>query len=651
MKNFLFIFILFGCSLWHSALAQEAQVTGTVKDASSNEALPGLTVQVKGTSTGTVTDVNGTFTINVKPSDVLVFSFIGYLTQEVPVNNKTVINVQLQQDLAQLEEVVVIGYGTQKKSDLTGSVERVNAETFQNQAMTQVTDMLTGTVAGFYGNQNASARGGSSMEIRGPSSLTAGTDPLLVLDGVIYKGSLADINPNDIETIDILKDASSAAVYGSKAASGVILITTKRGKTGKPTINFSTRVGVAESTNERRGIGPEEYVQFRKDYFRTIFPKTPYHFYTNPDELPEGMTVDDWRKLSNNPLPDNTREYMARLRFFPIEQENYLAGKTVDWYDVVMRPALRQSHDLSIGGGAENISYYWSVGYTDNEGIILGDDFSAVRSKLNVDFKINKWLNVGVNTQFSNRDESSVPGSLGFYGNSPYGREFDENGNLERLPHGHTSHPLLEYYRQDRLRKINSLFTNLHADISLPLGITYTVSFQPRFETMKDLRFTTTDRRVGGEPNEDLSRGNRDEYSHYEWMVDNLLKWNKQVGIHTFDVTLLHNVEESQRWSSRTSNLNFTPTEALGYHALQLGNGPGIINDDYRFTGDAVMARLNYTLLGKYLFTASVRRDGYSAFGQKNPRATFPAVALAWQVSEEDFFNFDLINRMKLRLS
>jgi TonB-linked SusC/RagA family outer membrane protein len=517
--------------------------------------------------------------------------------------------------------------------------------------MTQVTDMLTGTVAGFYGNQSTSAVGGSSMEIRGPTSLTAGTEPLLVLDGVIYKGSIADINPNDIETIDILKDASSAAVYGSKAASGVILITTKRGKTGKPTINYSTRIGVAESTNKRKPLGPEEYIQFRKDYFRTVFPNTPYHYYSNPNELPDDISIEDWRKYSNNPLPDNTQEYMARLRLFPVEQENYLAGKTVDWYDVVMRRGLRQTHDLSIGGGTENISYYWSIGYTDNEGIIVGDQFSTVRSKLNLDFKVNKWLSVGVNTQFSNRDESSVPGSLNFYANSPFGREFDEEGNLERLPHGHTFHPLIDYYRQDRLRKINSLFSNLHADIGLPFGITYTLSFQPRFEAMKDLRFTTTDRRVGGEPTEDLSRGNRDEYSHYEWMIDNLLKWNKQIGIHSFDVTLLYNVEETKRWASYTSNLNFTPTEELGYHALQFGNGPGLSNDDYRFTGDALMARLNYTLLGKYLFTTSIRRDGYSAFGQQNPRATFPALAVAWQVSEEDFFNIDLINRMKLRVS
>jgi TonB-linked SusC/RagA family outer membrane protein len=530
-------------------------------------------------------------------------------------------------------------------------VERVNAENFQNQTMTQVTDMLTGTVAGFNANQSTSAAGGSSLEVRGPTSLNAGTDPLIVLDGVIYKGSLQDINPHDIESIDILKDASSAAVFGSKAASGVILITTSKGDTGKPTINFSSRMGITEPALERRPLGPDEYIQFRKDFFRTVFPNTPYHFYTNPNELPNDVSLEEWRNFGDNPLEDNTQEYMSRLRLFPIEQENFLAGRTTDWYDVVMRRGLRQTHDLSVGGGAEGFNYYWSIGYTDNEGIRVGDEYSAVRSRLNVDFDVTDWLGLGVNAQFSDRDESAVPASMDFYANSPYGREFDPDGNVERLPHGHTFHPLIDHYRTNRLRKINNLFSIIHADVELPLGITYSVSFQPRYETMKDLRFISTDVRLGGRPSEDLSQGTREEYSHYEWMVDNLLKWNREIGIHSFDATLLYNVEETKRWSSDNSNINFSPTEELGYHALQLGNNPSLFNNDFRSTGDAFMARLNYSLLDKYLVTASIRRDGYSAFGLQNPRATFPALAFAWQVAEEDFFNIDLINRMKFRLS
>ncbi|HSI75054.1 MAG TPA: SusC/RagA family TonB-linked outer membrane protein [Lunatimonas sp.] len=627
-------------------------ITGTVMDSNSQETLPGVNILVKGTSLGTVSDIDGVYNINITdPESILIFSFVGYLTQEIQVGNQGIIDVSLVTDQAQLDEVVVIGYGTARKSDLTGSVERINADNFKNQTMTQITDMLTGTVAGFNANQSTSAAGGSSLEVRGPTSLTAGTEPLIVLDGVIYKGSLQDINPHDIASMDILKDASSAAVFGSKAASGVILITTIKGKSSKPTINYSSRIGISEPAGARRPLGPDEYVQFRKDFFRTVFPNTPYHFYTNPNELPSDLSISDWRNLSNSPLDDNTQEYLSRLRFFPIEQESYLAGRTVNWYDVVMRKGMRQTHDLSIGGGSNDFSYYWSIGFTDNEGIRVGDEFSAIRSRLNVDFKVNDWLNVGVNTQFSDRDESAIPASMDFYSNSPFGREFDNEGNLERMPHGHTFHPLLDHYRQDRLRKVNSLFSTLYAAVKLPLGITYSVSFQPRYETMKDLSFTTTDIRRGGSPTEDLSRGSRNEFSHYEWMVDNLLKWNESFGVHSFDATLLFNVEETKRWSSQNSNLNFFPTEELGYHALQFGNNPSLSNDDYRSTGDAMMARLNYSLMDKYLITASVRRDGYSAFGLQNPRATFPALAFAWQIADEDFFDSNLINRLKMRLS
>lgn len=629
---------------------QPLTVTGVVTD-ENGDPLPGLSIRIEGTTRGTVTNLEGEYTIEVQdPSSVLIFSFVGYTTQEVVVGNQTVLNITLNQDIFGLDEVVVIGYGTAKKADLTGSVASVSADDYNLQSMTQVTDMLTGTVAGFYAIQGTSAAGGSSMEIRGPTSLTAETDPMIVLDGVIYTGSLRDINPNDIETIDILKDASSAAIFGAKAASGIVLITTTKGRISKPTINFSTKIGMAEPAQERLPLSPEEFIQFRKDWFRTDFPDKPYHFYTEPENLPSDVSIEEWRAYGDAPLPDDTDEWMARMRFFPIEQENYLAGRTINWYDVVMRQGLRQDYDLSLSGGTEQTKYYWSIGYVDNEGIRVGDDYSVWRSRINLEHKVAKWLDVGINAQWSDRNESSVPGSWEFFTNSPYGRMFDEEGNLERLPHGHTDNPLLDYYRTDRLRKVTSLFANLYADFKLPLGITYRFSFQPRYEGMRDYQFISTDKKVGGVP-ADLSESTREQYSYFGWMIDNLIKWNREIGIHSFDVTLLANFEESQGWSSSEYNKNFLPNEQLSYHGIQFGDGPTISSDDSRSTGDALMARLNYTLLGRYLLTASVRRDGYSAFGQEHPRATFPAVAAAWQISEEDFFNIGAINRMKLRLS
>ncbi len=629
---------------------QQVAVSGKIIDA-YNSPLPGVTIVIKGTSTGTVSDADGNYSLKAQGDAVLVFSFVGMKTEEVNIGNRTIVNVTLEEESIGLDEFIAIGYGTMRKSDLTGSVQRVDADKYKTQSMTQVTDMLAGTVAGFNANQATSAQGGASMEIRGPTSLTASTSPLIVLDGVIYSGTLRDINPYDIESVDILKDASSAAVFGAKAASGVIIITTTKGRIGKPTINFSTKVGLTESYNERRGLGPEEYIQFRQDYFRQMFPKIDYNFYTHPDKLPSNVSISQWRALSSGaPLDDNTNEWMARLRLFPTEQKNYLAGKTMDMYDNVFRTGLRQEYDVSISGGTDNVKYYWSIGYNDNEGIRVGDKYSSVRSRINVDFIITDWLNAGVNAQFSDRDESSVPASLSFYPISPFGELYDDEGKLVRYPHGHTDTPLLDYHRNSLLNKTNNLFTNLYAEVAFPLGIKYKFSFQPRYSSTKRYEYTTINEELAGLPNE-VPSGKRSESSAMNWMIDNLITWNKTVDVHTFDVTLLANIEENSGWSSYMTNKNFSPNQELIYHGLHFGDSPEISVNDTRSTGDALMARLNYTLMGKYLLTSSVRRDGFSAFGLENPRATFPSFALGWITSEEEFFNIKYIDRLKFRAS
>ncbi|MGV3560921.1 SusC/RagA family TonB-linked outer membrane protein [Larkinella arboricola] len=631
------------------------EVKGKVTDARTQEGIPGTNVVIKGTTKGVVTDAEGAFTIQAQPSDMLVFTFIGYESLEETVGNRTALNVELKASASNLDEVVVIGYGTAKKSDLTGSVVRINAETFKNQPMTQLTDMLTGTIAGFQSNQSASAAGGGSMEIRGPNSLNASTDPLVVLDGVIFNGSIRDINPSDIEAIDVLKDASSAAVYGARAASGVIIVTTKKGKSGKPTINLSTKIGVAGVTNHYKPYDAAGYLNFRRDVLQQANPTLPSFYFYDPKNLPSGVTLEQWRAASNNPQADNTNEWLGRLRLFPVETENYLAGRTVDWYDMVINPGLRQSHDVSIGGGAERVSYYWSLGYDNNEGVIKGDKFATIRSRLNVDFQVTNWLHAGVNAQFADRDESTVPAdTIGMYRTSPYGSEYETNGSLKWYPHdyagGGAQHPFINYYGQDRFRKINSLFASIYAKINLPFGIDYKLSFQPRYEFAKDYNFWSSQTIAGGATRSN-GYGTRQETSLYERFIDNLLHWNQKFGAHQFDVTLLYSTEQNRTWLSYITNQTFVPNQNLGYHALQFGSNPSLNNDDTQINGDAAMGRINYTLLDKYLFTASVRRDGYSAFGQKNPRAIFPAAAFGWVISDEKFFKVQAINRLKLRLS
>lgn len=628
-------------------------VSGTVTDAQSGELLPGVTILIQGTSIGTTTDIDGQYSLEVPgPDAVLVFSYVGYRSQQITISDQEVINVTLEQDIGRLDEVIVVGYGTVERADLTGSVERVTGDQFVNNNMTQLTDMLTGTIAGFAANQNPSATGGSSLEVRGPTSLTAGTEPMIVLDGAIYNGSLSDINPSDIETIDILKDASSAAVFGAKAASGVILITTTRGTLGRPIINYSTQIGVSQPTNERRPFSPEEFIQFRSDWFRTVFPGREFDYYTNPNELPSDMTTGEWLGMADTPLDDPIDEYLRRLAFFDIEQKNFKRGQTTDWYDVVVRNGIRQNHDISISGGSENASYYWSIGYLNNEGLRVGEDFSAIRSRLNVDYQIVDWLSVGLNAQFSDRDQGGVPANWNMYANSPYGQVYtDEEGWLTRLAHGHTFNPLINHYRDERERRFNTFFGNIYADIAFPFGIEYQFSFQPRIQHERDMWFRSTDPSVGGDPREDQSQAWRQRNTQFDWIIDNLIRWSEDFGEHSFNLTLLQSVEVQREWSERMDNQNFAPGEQLGFHGIHFGDGPSVNSEDMRVTGDAMMARLNYSFMNRYLLTASVRRDGYSAFGQAHPRAIFPAVALAWQIGDESFFEVDWINELKLRLS
>lgn len=642
-------------SIAHSSekkLLQEA-VKGQVLDG-NEKPIPGVTVSLRGTGTVVATDVEGHFLLEkVPPGAVLVFKSIGYKQQEVPLSEKKILRIVMEDDVAGLDEVIVVGYGVAKKSDLTGAVSRINATDFQNQSLTQLTDMLAGTVAGFQANQGTSASGGSSMEIRGVNSINASTSPMIVLDGVIYNGSIADINPNDIESVDILKDASSSAVYGARAANGVMLVTTKKGVTGKPIIGFSTKQGLAEATSTDFAVrDPQNYLNYRRDFLRTLGNAVPAYYYDNPGALSAGVSIDQWRDASNNPNPDDTHEWLSRLSFFPQEVESYLSGNTVNWADEVLQKGRRQEYDLSISGGTDNMKYFWSVGYLDNEGIIIGDKFKNIRSRINLDSKVTDWLHVGINMQYSYRDQGAVPAHLGnMHQVSPFASIYEADGTINFYPHGYlTPNPLINTLGQDRNNNVQSLFASLYGELKLPFGITYRLSFQPRTSLDKDYNFWSTETIIGRE-----TYGNgyatREDYSSFEWMVDNLLKWNRTFGVHGFDVTLLYNAEQFKSWSSEIGNQSFQPSPTLGYGGLQFGNNPFTNTDDIRYNGDGMMARVNYSLMDRYLLTASIRRDGFSGFGQENPYATFPAAAVAWQVHKEKFFKVPMIDQFKLRAS
>ena len=654
------------------AYAQAAQsqnqgqftVTGRVAT-DKGEGLPGVTIVLKGTTIGTTSDANGRYSLALPDSKgVLVFSFIGFTPKEVALNGQASLNVVLTDDVKALEEVVVIGYGTQQKKDLTGAVSQVKAAQLENENPNSVQDVLRGNVPGLNVGFSASAKGGGSLQVRGQNTLSAGSSPLIVVDGIIYYGSLADINPNDIETIDVLKDASSAAVYGAKSASGVVLITTKKGKEGKSVVNFDASFGLATMATNENVYGPQEFIRWREDVQNSRDVSAKPYEYSNPNNLPADYPLATWLDGATG---DPTDIWLQRLGFNPIEITNYKAGKTVDWYDMVFQNGKRQDYNVSLSGKKEDVSYYMSLGYQDNEGVIVGDRFQTFRSRINLEGKVNKFLTVGLNTQFSDRDESHVSfdddpsPTYADWGriinNSPWGSEYEDDGSLRKSPvdepGGGSRHPFLSMAYTDRLRKYNTLISSLYGKVTLPLGITYQMNFSPRLEWFKYFNHQSAEH-----PDWATQGGlaQRETNQTYNWQLDNLIKWNKKLnGIHEIDVTLLANAEKFQSWNTEMSNQGFDPHDKLGYHRMQAGINPILSTNDQYSTGDALMARLFYSFKQRYLLTVSTRRDGYSAFGQSNPRATFPAVALGWNFTEENFLKsvpeLSWLNYGKLRLS
>lgn len=632
---------------------QQPAVSGTVTD-ESGQPLPGVTVIVKGTTQGTVTNNDGNYSITNIPENVtLVFSFVGMRTQEVVVGSQTNINITMEFDAIGIEEVIAVGYGTMKKSDLTGSVQRINTESYQYQNNTSVLEMLSGTVAGFNSTQGTRASGGGSMEIRGPNSLKASSQPLVVLDGAIYNGDIDNINPEDIENIDILKDASSAAVFGSKSASGVIIITTKRGATGEPSINFTSKIGISGLTNTKlRSFNGDEYMTAREYALSGSSPGKPPYYFSNPNNLPTEISVDEWLSYDSNPVNNPLEVYAGRLTLFDIEIKNYLAGNETDWYDLIFQNGLKQDYDISLSGGTDQIKYFWSAGYTNNQGIVVGDEYKTFRSRVNIDANVASFLNIGLNAHFSDQDNSSQMANLSdLWKQPPYGDMYNEDGTLTWYTHGDIGAPnpfiLSEYL--DKFDKIQSLYANLFGEIKLPFGFSIRSSFVNRYFWNNSFNFYPLETPVGFNNN---GRGGRTNTQGYEWIVDNILKWNRKIAkIHNFDFTFLVNAQKFQRWNNSMTNSQFAPTVALSYHSIQSGVNPQISSTDQYKTENALMGRLNYSLLDKYLLTITYRRDGSSVFGTDNKFASFPSIGAGWWISEEKFYDAKWLNQLKIRAS
>ncbi|WP_233376562.1 SusC/RagA family TonB-linked outer membrane protein [Maribellus sp. CM-23] len=667
MQKILLIFIVLAATI-SSAMAQKT-VTGIVTG-EDGIPLPGVTVIVKGTTNGTVTGIDGTYSLEVpQENSVLVFSFIGMKTQEIQTGNQTNIKVTLVSDVIGLEEVVAIGYGTMKKSDLTGSVSSIKSTQVENEKPQALQDMLRGNIVGLQVGFSTDAKGGGSLEIRGDNTLKASSNPLVVLDGVIYQGGLEDINPNDIESIDVLKDASSAAVYGARSANGVILVTTKKGTLGKPVININSSVGLATMATMQDVYSPYDFLSWRTKVMQSLNyynedTNSKLYIFENPNNLPDGVTQEMWLNGSSG---DVTDIWLARIGLLPIEIANYKEGKSVDWTDMVFQNGLRQDYNISLSGKSDRVTYYMSLGYNNNEGIVVGDAFSTIRARINLDAKVTDWLSVGINTQFSDRDESkrnrpdnpdpTIQADWGkIINNSPWGSIYNDDGQTWRispvddLGRG-AKHPLYDMTFQERRRFYNTLNTTLYTNIKLPFNISYQLNFSPRYQWYEFMNHQSTAHEewvlFGGQ-------SKRLQQKSYSWQLDNLIKWNQTFkDIHTFDVTLLVNAEKYQSWENYMSAQGFEPTDALSFHRMQAGTGSTFqitSNDEYE-TANALMGRIFYSLKNRYMLTLTMRRDGYSAFGENNPYGYFPSTALGWVFTDEPFAQNNILSYGKLRVS
>lgn len=636
---------------------QQQTITGIVKDKSS-QPLAGVTVVIKGTSIGAITGPDGSFSL-VSPSKTgtIVFSFVGMGTQEVQIEGKESFIVIMEEESIGLNEVVVVGYGEQSRRHLTGAIESVKADQFEIEKPQNVSDMLRNSTPGLLVGVSTTAKGGGSFEIRGNNSLRTSTNPLIVLDGVIYVGDISDINPNDIESMDIMKDASSAAIYGARSANGVIQITTKRGKdNSKPVININSSVGlsVAKGYGELRDAN--EFISWRSDLMKSLNYHNPatmnkLYLYDNPDNLPSGVTLTDWLNgLSGEPGDI----WLSRLGLRPIEIANYKAGKSIDWADQVYQNAFRQDHNISLSGKSNSVSYFISLGYNNNEGVIVGDQFKTIRNRINVDATVTDWLKIGVNSQFARRDESNVNAGTNIQSISPWGSMYEDDGLKLRLSPVDdivsTRNPLYDRAFTNRLLDYTTLTSTLFAEVKLPLGISYRGNFTPHFTMRRYFNHQSSEHEEWGKFGGQVDRQHGENVT---WQLDNIFKWEKTFNDHHFDATFLINAEKVQGWSDNLSVQKFSPSDVLGYNNVSAGSSEtrNMGSDDTYSTRDALMGRLNYSFQDRYMISFALRRDGYSAFGMKNPRAYFPTAALGWVFSEENFLKNDILTYGKMRLS
>ena len=598
-------------------------INGQVTDGESGEALPGVNILAKGTTAGTVTDIEGNYRLTVEDAiTTLVFSSIGYVSEEVEINGRTSINLALTPDIQSLSEVVVVGYGTQKKADITGSVASVSGEVLQSRPVATFEDALQGRTSGVQIRQSSGDLNGDfSISIRGVGSVTGSNDPLIVVDGVpLFSADFSTINPKDIASIDILKDASATAIYGSRAANGVVIISTKKGQAGKPQFTFTTDLGFEDITKRYDVMSTEQQ--------RLLFV--------------EGFKNSN-RDISVYDDPSN-----------PAWQVD------TDWQDLGTRTAFRQNYNLGFSGGSEKTQYSGSASYLNREGTLINSDLKSWTLRVNVNSEINEWLKLSTNLTGSHqRQNVQINDSWGANGfrslsyHHSFTPAYDEEGNLTAVnttaaPYfGANNNPLIDLLLPTREDNVTRILGNTKLDVELAEGLVLSGSLGGDIVLGDGYTYL---------PVYEIGRYSRPEGSvtvptsqQLNWVSDVTLNYDKSFNRHAIKALAGFSAQQFLTKENETTGTG-TVDNALN----QLAN-----QTNFNADGSAVSAglvstflRLNYGYDDKYLLTATVRRDGSSRFGSDRRYGIFPSGSLAWRISEEGFLqSSQLVDDLKLRVS
>lgn len=643
LKQFGLFMTIFFMLISLQTFSQSKSISGVVRDASGNP-LSGASVMVNGSKIGTVSDQQGSFSLNIPENGSLVFTITGYESKTVSAKGKSNLVVVLSQESASLNEVVVVGYGTQKKKDLTGAIRKINIEESPISTITNVSPLqaIQGT-PGVNIGAVATAGGAPSVLVRGQRSLAASNSPLIVLDGVIFGGSLNEINTQDIASFDILMDASAAAIYGSRAANGVIMVTTKRGKSGKPSITVNNNYGIQSWT-------------------------------TRPD-MRKGSDFIKWR--TDNRRLAGQADLSVEKVLDPKEVIAYKAGQQIDWLEEIAQYAPLNDLNVSVSGKSDKVNYYTSAGYLNQNGVLDGDNFKKYTVTGKFDAKVTNWLDYGLSFYYSARDYSGTPPDMGQATiGTPYAYKWaDEKlGILDKAP---TPANLINPYwgnantpglYDDNLEKYTStrIIGYLSAEVPYVKGLNYRVNINKYKSEFVNGNFRHETHFINPDNPADIANPGRYLSSTYgsmsnlttnSWEIQNLLTYKKMLGNHSFDglAGYQRDYNTSSRVATSASDFSSAGTTVLGYYGLNLGNPANQrVSSSFNEVGNlAYLGRVNYNYDSKYYLTMNYRRDGYSAFAPGNKFADFFGGAVAYAISEENFFQSALpaVNYLKIRMA